>query len=397
MRAAAVAAPPPDRGPLAPVPRWSLLEPYQGTIARAEFERLLDRVYAPRGAAARWIELAADHAAIVRRADGAEPPYRLRFAPTDGANAGRGTAGRDGGPPAATRPLSGLHIALDPGHLGGRWARMEERWFLFGAGPPITEGDHTLTVSRRLAAALRALGAEVSPLRFSAVPTTGYRPWSLRRQALAVLAAGGRLAAPDAVRRESERLFYRVAEIRARARYVNRTVRPDLVVCLHFNAAEWGAPERPTTVAANHLHTLVNGCYLADELALEDVRIDMLLKLLGRTYEVEVAAADAVAESLAAATGLPAYTYSGNNAVRVGRSGYVWARNLLANRLYRCPTVFVEPYVMNHPTVARRLQAGDYDGRRTIDGRDYPSIFREYAAAVADGLAQWAAAREPPE
>ena len=26
-------------------------------------------------------------------------------------------------------PLSGVKIAIDPGHLGGTWAKMEERWF----------------------------------------------------------------------------------------------------------------------------------------------------------------------------------------------------------------------------------------------------------------------------
>ena len=31
-----------------------------------------------------------------------------------------------------TGVLSGLKIALDPGHIGGEWAKMEERWFKVG-------------------------------------------------------------------------------------------------------------------------------------------------------------------------------------------------------------------------------------------------------------------------
>jgi hypothetical protein len=66
---------------------------------------------------------------------------------------------------------------------------------------------------------------------------------------------------------------------------------------------------------------------------------------------------------------------------------YLWARNLLANRLYRCPVIFMEPYVMNSTIDYPRIQAGDYDGQREISGKMQPSIFREYADAVATGLA----------
>ena len=44
---------------------------------------------------------------------------------------------------------------------------------------------------------------------------------------------------------DAEVLFTR-ADIRARGRKVNDTLRPDLVVCLHFNAEAWGDPAKPT-------------------------------------------------------------------------------------------------------------------------------------------------------
>jgi len=48
----------------------------------------------------------------------------------------------------------------------------------------------------------------------------------------------------------------------------------------------------------------------------------------------------------------------------------VYARNLLATRLYRCPVVYCEPYVMNSNDVFARIQAGDYEGMRNINGVD---------------------------
>ena len=69
-------------------------------------------------------------------------------------------------PPAErNKPLSGLRIALDPGHLGGSWAKMEERWFQVGDSKPVQEGDLTLSVARLLATRLRDLGAKVSFVR----------------------------------------------------------------------------------------------------------------------------------------------------------------------------------------------------------------------------------------
>ena len=112
----------------------------------------------------------------------------------------------------------------------------------------------------------------------------------------------------------------------------------------------------------------------------------MLMKLLNRCLPDEQAVSTTVADVLAGASGLPPYTYTTPNAVRVGSNAYVWARNLLANRLYRTPVLFLEPYVMNSQEVWERVQAGDYEGERVIAGVKRKSIYREYADAVAEGL-----------
>ena len=67
----------------------------------------------------------------------------------------------------------------------------------------------------------------------------------------------------------------------------------------------------------------------------------------------------------------------------------LWARNLLANRSYLCPVLFFEPYVMNNADVYARIQAGDYDGEKLVNGVLRPSIMREYAEAVGAGIAEF--------
>ncbi len=184
-------------------------------------------------------------------------------------------------------------------------------------------------------------------------------------------------------------LFYRVSEIRDRAKIVNEKIRPDLTLCLHFNAEAWGDPAHPEFVPRNHLHILLNGCYSAGELRHDDVRFDMLLKLLGRCFPPELAAGTAAATAMAKATGLPAYSYTTNNALMIAGNRYLWARNLLANRLYRTPVVYFEPYVMNSEVTWERVQAGDYEGEYFIGGAMRKSIFREYADGVVEGLKEY--------
>jgi hypothetical protein len=297
------------------------------------------------------------------------------------------------------RPLAGVKVALDPGHLGGSWAKMEQRFFQIGESRPVVEGDMTLRVAKLLVPRLEALGAEVHLVREATEPVTEQRPATLRpvaRQELTTQAAEQPPveAPPELIREraekdEAELLFYRVSEIRARAKIVNEKIRPDLTLCLHFNAEAWGDPAHPEFVPRNHLHILLNGCYSAGELRHEDVRFDMLTKLLGRCFPPELAAGTAAATAMAKATDLPAYSYTTNNALMMAGNRYLWARNLLANRLYRTPVVYFEPYVMNSELTWERVQAGDYEGEYLIGGVLRRSIFRDYADGVVEGLKEY--------
>jgi hypothetical protein len=384
-------------------PRWDVLEHYQQTITRDEFAHLVNDVYGTHGFAPDLIEIKDDAARILMNRD-AQEFFTLRFA----ADTEKKPVPRLWRPakalPSARRdkPLSGLKIALDPGHLGGKWAKMEERWFQVGNSKPVQEGDLTLCVSRLLATRLRQLGAKVSLVRGDDEPTTAKRPDDFRELARKILIKNGvpqpradvldstDPAKEQTVRWQSEILFYRYSEIRRRAARVNFKLHPDLVVCLHFNAEGWGDPNNPTLTDINHLHLLVNGSYLAEELEFDDQRFEMIRRLLSRAYDEELPLAETIALAMARETGLPAYAYpTTNSTTKVGTSGYVYARNLLATRIYRCPVVYCEPFVMNSKDVFARIEAGDYEGTRNINGVERKSIFREYADSVAEGLVNY--------
>src|SRR5438132_2941495 len=265
-------------GVLGSAPKWSVLEHYQETITHDEFAHLINDVYCTHGFAADLIKIDHNAAQILINRE-SHNVFTLRFAPDANSKAHVPRLWRPARsllPAKPERPLSGLRVALDPGHLGGKWAKMEERWFQVGDTKPVTEGDLTLRVSRMLASRLRKLGATVLFVRNSTQPITSKRPGDFKELARKILIKNG-LPQPrpdvldpsdpekqQTIRWQSEMLFYRYSEIRRRAVLVNTKLHPDLTVCLHFNAEGWGDPANPTLIDNNHLHLLVGGSYLQD-------------------------------------------------------------------------------------------------------------------------------------
>lgn len=381
---------------LAPVPVWSDLARYAGARTPADFRGAMDRVYGD--GTGSWTDFIGFPAAPgVPRIEitqwSAEPASPRLSIPLNGTSAVP-RYWREAGemPPSndpVNRPMAGVRVALDPGHIGGGWARMEQRWYQPPDEPTqVMEGEMTLITARVLKTSLEALGATVTLVRDATEPVTATRPEDYTNL----------VNSPQ----QAELYFYRKAEIRARADKVNSVIQPDLVVCLHFNAEPWGEPGKVTFTEVNHLHLIVNGHYSREELLLDDVRFEMLQRAFQASEREELRLADAVSKAMASATGLPPYDYeaghmSGNAHRPLPENPYVWARNLMANRLYQCPVVFTEPYVMNNRDVFDRIAAGDYPGEKFIAGALRKSIYREYADAVAVGLkAHFTAFRPAP-
>lgn len=362
--------------PLGTEPNWNELDIFQKMITREEFAYLLESVYTKNQAWKPWIRIANNHAEIRTHALEPEKKYRLDFAeltPTEPPRYGWNWQRSETLPPApADTPLSGIHIALDPGHIGGDFAKMEARDLSYGGHSPIREGEMTLLTCQKLKPMLENLGAKVSLVRTKNEPVTNQRPKDFHT-----------ITTPQKV---AEQIFYRTAEIRARADLVNEKIQPDLVLCFHFNATG-----SPVPLPGQHFHLLINGAYHPSELIHDDERFQMLTRLLSRTYADEIPLARSFAAAFASETGLPPYQYSPTNpyALNLDNDPAIWARNLLANRSYHCPVIFFEPYIMNSPEFITRHEMGDYDGLKEVDGVPRVSLYQEYADTVTLGLREY--------
>ena len=385
-------------------PNWSRLDKYHHTIKREEFQQLLREVYVPRKAWSEgWLQIEEQHVRVRMRA-GSEKWYELPFVSDSNASNGKcpeeyWRSGETLRSQAKDKPLDGFRIALDPGHIGGKFSEMEGRHFTVGDSEAVREGNLALVVAKLLVPRLEFLGATSFLVRKNSRPVTAARPrtlfaeadeWLNRRNAFGS-ALRSKREKRKLIRRRSEILFFRTSEIIARSKRVNQVLRPDFVVCLHLNAAAWPDPSKPSLVNENHFHVLANGAYMGGEVALENQRLEMLVKLLNRSHREERSLAECMPVSFSRATGLPAFEYKGPNAVKVGDVPGVWARNLMANRLYECPVVFLEPYVANSKEAYARILSGHYQGVRNVAGKTRVSLFEEYADAVVAGIVLHAA------
>lgn len=388
--------PSPHIARLGRIPDWSRLDPYQGTITREEFVYLLNHCYSrsPEDSTG-YIRLQSDRALILKQSNYPELGwYDLRFRTKSPLSAPvpkywRGPTEIDDLPSNSTKPLQGLRIAIDPGHIGGKWVTWDDRHFKIGKDTiEVKEGEMTLMVAKILQKDLALLGAEVFLTRESNNPTTTERVETLQEEAKAYLTRRGQIPSAGLLASTAKAMFAISSEIRSRGEIINDSIRPDLALCLHFDASPWPSG-RPTLRSPNHLHLLINGCYSRSEVAEDDTRFEMLLRILQRVYYEELALADVVSRTMQKETRLPAFAYDGKSGMSVNDNELVWARNLLANRVFFCPVLFFEPFCMNHRETHFRVQEGDYDGLREINGIYRKNIYQEYADGVTSGLVRY--------
>jgi N-acetylmuramoyl-L-alanine amidase len=411
--------------PALPTPNpWFVLEPYQGTITRAQFENALHSLYDPFGAFPPFLDINNDRVIIYPSAtDHRIPQFTLQFAPP--AFMGPPAPGRvvtaappPGAPNPATprwfrtpaefraeshpvdKPLTGLRIAIDPGHIGGPWADMEERSTRYHGSAPVREGDLNLITGGLLKDNLVKLGADVFEVRDSTDPVTPYRPIDFMPEAREMLverssnATRLRAFPPDKlnflfgyrINELADFLFFRCSEIIERGNRIRDHFVPDLTVTLYIDATPGSGRGRLTDANANIF--FVHGAYTHAEMSDPEMQQRCVYKMLEGGAGIEAEVASDIANVFQEKTHLGPVKYGDSSTTRqiFPNNYYVVARNLAANREYDGPVVCTEPYFMNNRVTYQRLLAGDYDGLRTFDGKTYNSIFREYADCVTQGI-----------
>ncbi len=392
--------------PRLPTPNpWFPIDFYQGTLTRAQFEQKLHSLYDPFNAFAPYLDINDQRVIVYPSAkDKSIPQFVLQFAPPNQPREPmrwfRTPAEFRALSRPLDKPLQGLRVAIDPGHIGGPWAQMEERSTRYHGSAPVNEGDLNLITGRLLKAELTAMGASVYVVRDSTEPVTPYRPADMMEPARELLLAHSRNATnlhalpPDKLNllfgqrlvELSEFLFYRCSEIIERGNRIRNNFVPDITVTLYIDATPRSGRGQTTPGNANIF--FVGGSYTKSEMQDPEMQRRCVYKMLEGGADIEAEVAGDISNVFTQRTGLGPVKYGDSATTRsvIPGNQYVVARNLAANREYDGPVVCTEPYFMNNVVVYQRLLAGDYDGKRVFNGKPYTSIFREYADCVAQGL-----------
>jgi N-acetylmuramoyl-L-alanine amidase len=391
---------------------WSTLNLYQKTMTREQFETSMQEIFDPYHGLQSFTEWNSNSLLIFEETGHQKPAYTLNFAPsarelnphprlwrTPQEFARKKT------PP--TLPLQGLKIAIDPGHIGGKWGPLQNRSVLYPGLGRVQEGDMNIITAKILRQNLEKLGAEVFLTRENAEPVTNLEiddfkePARLRiyKKYPDLEKKYSHLLINDQYARLGEKLefvtqflFFRIGEIRSRAHKIRTLFQPDITIVLYINATL--SSGRGKTVGVNQNILFIHGCYTKEEAADPEQKVRMLYKVLDHGTETEQYVAERIANAFQRITGLPPVPYGNSKTSRqLSDNKYVVARNLAANREYDGPVVTTEPFFMNNKYVVRRLLAGDYEGTKTFLDKSFPSIFREYAQAVTEGVVNAYSAR----
>jgi N-acetylmuramoyl-L-alanine amidase len=313
------------------------------------------------------------------------------------------------------KPLAGMKIALDPGHVANDTAlgHIEQKFISMNVpaqsfdtrdSVPVAfaEGQLTWQTAAILAEKLRNAGAEVILTRPGAGITAfgkTFEQWkeddylrtldSLlivdpRNQNLLDLKSG-----KMKTDRSIFRFVFRDAELRKRSEIIN-AFDPDLTVVIHYNVDEANAPwSHPST--KNYCMLFVPGSFEAGELNTPEERYDFLRLLLTDDLEQSIEASNLVGIQFKKILDVPLASesdasYLSTSCKAVYRQG-VFARNLSMTRLIQSPVVYGETLYQDNRYEAKKLS--DRSLTDSLTQLKTSKRVMEVADAYYEGILSW--------
>lgn len=298
----------------------------------------------------------------------------------------------------ASRLLTGLRIALDPGHMGGKlWDELTGKFVRDAAtGERLSEGVLNLQTVMLLEREFQALGAETLVTHRSLGPVTAvaYENLDVRAYARKELRATSlqdwflaQLEGENSGLFESfeknvnvKKLFSEAsrsnyfilrADLQARAELIE-AFKPDITLIVHYDTAgapgdEWGTnPNGP-----NRTKVYVAGAYSQTEFATRAARSQFAEHALDpATWEASLLLSRHVVSSMSRGLGIPFDTYGGpGDPVRVEPG--IYSRNLaLTQRLSAHAVSYLEVLYYNQTKEFNALRKQRHP--LVIDGENWP-------------------------
>ncbi len=273
-----------------------------------------------------------------------------------------------------TSPLSGIKIAIDPGHIAGDFAtaKTEGRFISMehkGKKYEFFEAELALTTAFLLRDSLVKYGAEVFLTRTQgnqAAFGKSYRQWLESDFRLILKRKGYTNAQINSQMNTLNRSmsFYKYfldADLEARASKINY-FNPDITIFIHYNAdfynSGWNKPS-----PRNYSMVFVPGAFLGGELYSREMRFDFLRLLVSGKTRQSLTLSQYVCKEFENTLKVPVVSpneeppYLKENSLRIAPG--VYARNLRLNRLVNSVLCYGEPLLQDNEDELERLSQND--------------------------------------
>jgi N-acetylmuramoyl-L-alanine amidase len=312
------------------------------------------------------------------------------------------------------RPLAGLRIALDPGHMGGDlWDDRTGKFVRDRKGRKLSEGVLALQISMLLEKSLTDLGAQVKITRYSLAPVTNvpFNSFDLRERALVNLRESAQdswfksllaksspgpqlFRAFDESSRlkslfsESQRMDYFILgyDLDARVDVINE-FKPDLTLIIHLDAGNVGSDSTGVNPRPHDgTKVYVPGAFFSDEFVSRTDRKYFGRHLLdANAWSDSVKLASSIVHHIHDGLGIGYDKTDSSNSLEIEPG--VQVRNLRVQRqLTSQATAYVEGLFYNDPNEFEALLNATHP--MMIDGKSYPYSDRlaQLANALNDGV-----------
>jgi N-acetylmuramoyl-L-alanine amidase len=326
----------------------------------------------------------------------------------------------------STKPFDGLRVALDPGHLGGIMAHIEER-FIDMVLPnknnehvKFDEGTLATLTAQVLKNYLTQAGAAVLMTRETpgqAVCPLSFDQWCKQNvgfindnwldQKNQQLALHYLMTSPmppvytaelktrlssinknnslehkaQLIKQALFRLCYNQLDLNARAEKIN-AFEPHITIIIHYNANGGSSDISPF----NYTLAFIPGSFLNKELSSQSARYEFVRFLVSNDIEESLRLSKIIMKNMETTLQIPLMnkkTYQENIAKHIDNG--IYSRNLFLTRLIHSPLCYGETLIQNNQDEALRLVKTD----AVFDGKAISSRIIQVAQAYFQGICEY--------
>lgn len=287
------------------------------------------------------------------------------------------------------KTLKGARIAIDPGHFGGIFSKLEQRFVFFPAQKgkraiSFDEGTLTYLTALKLKSLLEIKGATVF------LTKDGIGKGCLEKNFFEWLQEQAGLWSGKESLSEIWRKKFNKIDLEARAEAIN-AFKPDLTIIIHYNASSYIPNKRAAeqTSNANYNLAFVPGAFAKGDLDSIESRYEFLRLIVTQDCEESIKLSQHITSQFTKQLKVPLIfdtekdPYEPNLCLK--QENGIYARNLFLTRSVHGPLCYGETLIQNNPEEAIRLSTLDSQ----VEGIPCSKRVLEVARAYFRGIQEY--------